>query len=58
MKAPHQHIADTFRGKSGSPYQGFPPRRAKVTPWLVVSTIVTVGVFLAVISALPWASGW
>lgn len=56
MKQPHHHIADTFPGKSGSAYQGF--KRRKVTAWDIISTVCVVIVFLTLLFALPWGSGW
>lgn len=58
MKQPHQHIADTFPGKSGSAYQGFKPRPRPLTAWDLISTACVVVVFFTLLLVLPWQGGW
>jgi hypothetical protein len=58
MLQPHEHIARAHPGKAGDPMQVFPPRKRRLTAWDVISTVVTVTVFLVLLFALPWEGGW
>lgn len=39
--------------KTGSPFQAFRPKSRRPSAWMVISTTVTVAVFLCALCALP-----
>lgn len=58
MTEPHEMIAKTYPGKTGSPFQVIAPRRRKLSVWGVVSTVVTVAVAVALLIGIPVEAGW
>ena len=58
---PHTHdFRDTVRPgeKTGSAYQVFKRKSAPPSPWLVVSTVLAVALFAALMVFLPVPAPW
>lgn len=58
---PHSHdYRDTVRAgeKTGSPFQAFPRRSAPPSPWLIVSTVLAIALFAALMVFLPVSPPW